>query len=220
MSDNLTPEEVKAKHLEGMPETLGKLYHELTEQTAWLHIKWNDFKRLFATDQETVDLLNEAAPAFAHNLQRMMWEDVLLHLCRITDRSNRTLRIQRLAASISDPELKSQVQQKVKEAEKRAEFARDWRNRKLAHQEMPPLGGQKAKSLAKATRKMAESALASIGDALNLVEWHFFGGTVCYQMAIGPLGGVESLLARLKDGVAVRREKMDQLRAIVDRSGE
>lgn len=217
MAKNLTAEEVRAKHLEAMPEPLGELYHELHNQTVWLHIKWNDFKKLFATDQETVDLLNEAAPAFAHNLQRMMWEDVLLHLCRITDRRRGTLKIQRLVAYISDPELKKWVKEKAGEAVKRAEFARDWRHRRIAHQEAPPLDGQPIKPLAKATRELVEAALASIGDTLNLIQAHFFdGGSVLYEMSIEPLGGVESLLSCLKKGVGVQREEMENMKAIVE----
>jgi hypothetical protein len=97
------------------------------------------------TSQERVDLLNAAAPAFFHELQRMIWEDVLLHLCRITDpiktMGHDNLTIMRLPNAIPDLALRAVVKPLVDDAGQKTQFARDWRNRRLAHQELPASRG-------------------------------------------------------------------------------
>ena len=85
MGETLSPEQVRDRSVAAMPTPLGEIHYALHNEVAWLHLKWKDFRALFGRDQETIDLLNAAAPAFFHALQRMMWEDVLLHLCRLTD---------------------------------------------------------------------------------------------------------------------------------------
>jgi hypothetical protein len=52
-----------------MGSPLGEIYHSLGDEVAWLHLKWNAFHELFV-DRDTVALLNSAAPAFFHDLQR------------------------------------------------------------------------------------------------------------------------------------------------------
>ncbi len=216
MAENLTADKVRSKYIAAMPEHLGDLYYELYNQAAWIHFKWMDFCRLYARDQETVDLVNEEAPAFFHNLQRMMWEDVLLHLCRITDppksAGKDTLTIRRIASLSPDPAVREQIEALTKDAEMKTKFARDWRNRRLAHRELPPSAGGVAEPLGLASREQVDAALASIRDTLNFVERHFMGTEVWYERSIGSLGGIESLLSCLKDGVDARRAELEVLR--------
>jgi AbiU2 len=80
MGETLTAEQVRSEAIAAMGSPLGETYHSLSDEVAWLHLKWNDFRELFA-NRDTVDLLNSAAPAYFHELQRQTWEDVLLHLC-------------------------------------------------------------------------------------------------------------------------------------------
>ena len=82
----LTGDEVLNEAITAMGSPLGDVYHALGDEVAWLHLKWNDFRELFA-DSDLVDVLNSAAPTFFHDLQRLSWEDLLMHLCRVTDRT-------------------------------------------------------------------------------------------------------------------------------------
>jgi hypothetical protein len=95
----------------------------------------------------------------------------------------------------------------VDAADQRTRFARDWRNRRLAHTELPPLFGEIQQPLAPASRQDVENALAAIRDVMNSVSRSCGQGTVGYEHSIGPLGGVENLLARLCDGVESRRQR-------------
>ena len=146
MSGNLSANEIQEQTIAAMGKPLGELHYALQSRGSchgciW---KWFDFRALFAS-KETIDLLNRAAPTFFSNLQRMMWEDALLHLCRLTDppksAGKDTLTIRQLPLLIADLDLQIEVKRLAAEAKNATEFARDWRNRRLAHKELPPLDG-------------------------------------------------------------------------------
>jgi HEPN superfamily AbiU2-like protein len=107
MGDTLTAEQVREKTLAAMPAPLGQVHYSLSNEVASLHLKWNDFRALFA-DRHTTDVLNSSAPMFFHDLQSMMWEDLLLHLCRVTDRPrsgrHEHLSVRALPSLVSDEE--------------------------------------------------------------------------------------------------------------------
>jgi hypothetical protein len=77
MGETLTAENVRHEAIAAMGSQLGEIYHSLSDQVSWLHLKWDTLCELFA-NRETVDLLNSAAPAFFHELQRQMREDIFL----------------------------------------------------------------------------------------------------------------------------------------------
>src|SRR4030095_7611026 len=52
---------------------------------AEIHLKWNEYVRLFGTDEERINLLTQTAPAFFAVVDRVLWDDVLLHICRLTE---------------------------------------------------------------------------------------------------------------------------------------
>ena len=147
--------------------------------------------------------MNSAAPAYFHELQRQTWEDVLLHLCRVTDpplsagKSNLTLR--RLPDLVSDQMLRTNMQALVDDAVKKTSFARDWRNRRLAHTEL-----NRSLPLASASRKHVEDAMAAIRLVVNQIEQRYLNKTVSYEGTIPDLGGVASLITVLRKGVEAR----------------
>jgi len=207
-----TAEEVRARCIAAMPDPLGALYFELRNQLVWLHLKWSSFCDLFAKDRTTIDLLNEAAPDFFGNLQRMMWEDVLMHLCRLTDpvksAGKDTLTVQRISELVPEQQLSEKVAAYAANARERTQFARDWRNRRLAHRELPPLNGETHTPLARASRQHVEDALKGLRQTMNSVSEHYLGASTAYEHSIEALGGVASLLTRLRAGVEARRTRI------------
>lgn len=185
-----------------IPDPPGQLYNLLYDEVRWLHLKWKDYCALFASSPERVMLLNRAAPDFFGNLQRMMWEDVALHLCRLTDppksMGHDNLTLQRFPKVISDPKFRSQVQVSVDSAKQKTKFARDWRNRRMAHTELPH---SKAKPLEIANLQKIEDALEKIRSVMNCVELHYQDSKVSYHLSVEALGGVESLMRILEKGV-------------------
>ncbi len=207
MGETLTAEEVRNEAIAAMGSPLGDIYHSLSDEVSWLHLKWNDFRELFA-NRETVELLNSAAPAYFHELQRQTWEDVLLHLCRVTDpplsAGKPTLTVRRLPDLVPDQLLSVELLALVNDAVQKTMFARDWRNRRLAHKEL-----NRSQPLASASRKHVEDALVAIRMVINRLEQPYLNKTVSYEHTIPDLGGVASLIAVLRKGVDARRAERE-----------
>ena len=102
---------------------------------------------------------------------------------------------------------RTKVDGSVADAVDKIKFARDWRNRRLAHRELPPLDGKPPKPLAKASRKHVEDALGSIRAAMNHVESHYEKSTTGYEYAIEPSGSVSALVHYLERGLQSQRRE-------------
>src|SRR5207249_7581748 len=109
------------------------------QEIAWIHSKWAEYVVLYGTKESRVTLLNQAAPRFARLIQDTLWEDVVLHIARLTDppksMGKHNLSVQSLSEHVSDPATRHKVEQLVAQAIARSEFCRDWRNRRLAHRD-------------------------------------------------------------------------------------
>jgi len=214
MTESHSANEVRAQYDAALPQPLVALLYGLEKELMWLHLKWYDFRKLYANTQETITLLNAAAPDFFYNLHYMMWDDVLLHLCRITDKTKvsgkKTLTVRSISTHIPDETFSKTVEAQVTDACEKTKFARDRRNRRIAHCELPPLKGEMHKPLAGASRKKVEDALTSLRNTMNIVEYRYCGKKVRYEHSIEALGGVESLLSRLQLGVDTRRVELER----------
>ncbi len=160
-----------------MGSDLGPLCCELRDDFDWLRRKWSNFQELFGKGQERIDLLNMVASNFFYFLHRLFFEDAMLHLCRLTDpprmRDRETLTVMALTDTVPDPALKASVEAKTKEVREDCEFARKWRNRRLAHTDLGTLREGHALALPSVDSAKIETALKSIDDLLTLVEDHY-----------------------------------------------
>ena len=211
MGADLSPEEVRAATLEAMGSPLGELYDILSNQVTWVHLKWKEHRILFGTSQERIDFLNVAAPAFFADLQDTLWNDVLLHLCRLTDPEKsvgkRNLTIECLPPLISDAALHAKVEGLLKHAKEKTTFAREWRNRRLAHRKFPAAITADLESLTPGSRHDVEEALAAIRSVMNCIEVHYMKSSVLYEHSIEALGSVDALLRCLEKGVEEKRRR-------------
>lgn len=160
MSITRTPSEAKARNVAAMGEELGTLYSALWQEVAVIHSKWAQFVILFGTKPERVKLLNKAAPSFFRLVQDTLWENVILHIARLTDsprslgKSN--LSIKRLSALVPDPALRTNLDALVSACVSSAEFSRDWRNRHLAHRDLDRATSDVADPLAPVSRAKSQ----------------------------------------------------------------
>jgi len=166
-----------------MGPDLGSLCHDLRKEVDWLHDKWSMFRELFSKSPERLDLLNTVASNFFYSLHKLLFEDAMLHLCRLTDPAETRIRVGKkitvrknltvmgLADAISDPVLKARVGTDAKHAKKDCEFARELRNQQLAHTDLETFrnGGSGLRVLS----KHVEDAIKSIRAPLNSIEEHY-----------------------------------------------
>jgi hypothetical protein len=211
-----TPQEARAEHIRIMGEDLGSLYDALWQEVAGLYGKWSEYVALFGTRESRVDLLNQAAPSFFRIVQDSLWEDVLLHIARLTDppksagKSNLT--VQRLTSAIDYPDTKLAVAELISKAQLDSEFCRDWRNRHLAHRDLHLALTCTAEPLQPASREKVDAALQAIAGVLNAVASRYLDSTTFFDVDSEPDGAL-SLLHVLDGGLKAKRARRERIKS-------
>ena len=213
-----TPEEVEQAYVNSMGPELGLLFHELSNECSLLHWKWGEYVILFVSKPERIDLLNEAAGPFFRLVQDNLWEGILLHIARLTDpeksAGKKNLTLHRLPIP-GVPNAKARID----ECSENAKFARDWRNRHIAHRDLGIALGEKAEPLPPASQQAVQKCLDSIAKVLNEVEFHYCHSTFQYELT-SPLPNAESLLYVLRDGIEAERARRERLKSGIREPGD
>jgi hypothetical protein len=194
-------DEVHANYVSLMGVELGSVFASLHRKLIELHIVWQQYRQLFGTDEETVALLNRTAGLFFKVTQDEIWNSVLLGISRMTDppesRGKKNLTINSLPLLINDPTLKQELQDLCRAALDDAAFAREHRNKRIAHQDHGYATNQAANPLNGISRERVESMLASIGKVMNRLNLHFNDGTTFYEDFIDQ-SGARVLVSKLR----------------------
>ena len=194
-------EEVRADYVSAMGENLGSVFFELHRKLVELHILWQQYRQLFGSEPETVYLLNRTAGLFFMIVQDEIWDSVLLGISRMTDpprngrRKNLTLRS--LPEMISDPTLRDKVIALCDSAVSEASFAREHRNKRIAHQDHDYLSDNAANPLNGISRERVEAMLAALRAVLNYLNAHFCDRTTMYEMFVDD-SGAKLLIQKLR----------------------
>lgn len=205
----LTAEQARARSVRAMGQELGETYEALWQEIVWLHSKWAEYAALYGTKESRVTLLNRAAPRFARLLQDTLWEDVVLHIARLTDppksAGKHNLTVQRLATHLGDSATRTKVEGLVARAIEQAEFCRDWRNRHLAHRDLHLALARGAEPPKAGSRQSVREVLQTLGQILDAVSSRYIGSTTYFELDTDA-GGALSLLCVLDDGLKMERD--------------
>ena len=217
MSGESSSDEIKRDYVAKMGDQLGPLYYFLWSECTVLHIDWMEFKELFGTSEDRLALLNERTGSFFGMCQRIFWDMTLLRIARLMDPARSSGKNKENASLpalelLVDQSIRSRLKALVEEARVRCSFAKDWRNRRIAHRDLLVALRAPSTQLASASRSSVDEALASISAALNIVEFHYCGATVAYEHSISSVHGAKSLLLTIRDGVEARRRAKERLR--------
>jgi hypothetical protein len=203
--------EIRADYMSTMGEELGANFCELYRKLVELHIIWQQYLQLFGHNEETVHLLNRTAGLFFMIVQDELWDSVLLRISRMTEpskmRKNKNLTIQSLPPLITDLALRTEVQSLCNKAFESAKFAREHRNKRIAHQDHNYLSNQGPDPLSGISRDHVEEMLAALRATLNRIDKHFRDNTVLYEKFVDESGArllIHKLrkLERIQDGAA------------------
>ena len=214
MASDKSAEQVREEHVRVLGHALGSVFHALYDEVTWLHVKWKQYKILYDS-RESVDLLNQTAGFFFYVIQRTMWEDLVLHVARLSDpprsMGKDNLTLLRLADAITDPTLAQDVRALVEIAKSQSSFARDWRNRRLAHHDLSLTLGGNVKPLPGISRDKMEHALSAIRAVLNKVELHHWNSEVAFEIFVAH-DDAETLSYYLKVAVSTEYQRQERLR--------
>lgn len=188
MTTQQTPGQVKEHYSRVLGPEWGAVFHELVRELLWAKSKWDEYLTLFAVSSKRVALLNSLARWFWWNVQTVMWDDVLLHIARLTEKSEKNLTIRRLPKMCKDKEIQDHLAARIDgadsatqfardlaaridDADSATRFARDWRHRRIAHRDLKTtLKVERSRPLAPARKADVESALQSIHAVLNVIR--------------------------------------------------
>ncbi len=214
MSGSLSDDEMKKRHVDSMGEELGPFFHALWKDVRSIHTKWSQYVELFGTKPSRVALLNEAAGVFFGDVQELLFDDVLLHISRLTDKPKSCgkpcLTVKRLADLIADAGLKDTITTLVTDSEDKAKFSRDWRNRRIAHTDLDLALEGNVAPLEPATRQKVSTALNAIARVLNAVDGHYSDSETNFNGLPSPRGPL-ALLCVLDAGLQAEKERQARI---------
>jgi len=197
----ISAEEKRNLCIQDMGPVLGAMYCDLNDHLLEILLVWRQYEQLFAVDQQTVQLLNNSAPAFFGVVQAQLWDSVMLGISRLTDRpvsfGNKTLSIQALPDLINDVQVKAAVENAIRQAISDAEFARAHRNKRIAHNDLVHVQDSAGNALPGASRAKIEAGLKSIITVLEILNGHYRESTMLYDDMISD-GGAARLVYLLR----------------------
>lgn len=167
------PEEVLARYTAALGDEFGTAYYQILSEWSDLWLTWRQFENLFGHGPERVELMNRAGASFFYRVDRLFFESVALAVCRLSDpiksagKSNLTIRLFEKYMDTNDR--KAKMQELLNEVISSTEFARDWRNRKISHNDYALKIGA-AEPLQKASRNSMNAAIASLHLTLAYVS--------------------------------------------------
>jgi len=215
MGEYRTAEEVEQHYRKILGDEFGPIFHAIYNQLSWLYIKWEQYVEVYGTKPSRIDLINTTAPLFFRVVQDSLFEDIIIHIARLTDPPKSVgkpnLSIRQFPNLIKDDDLRSNIEQKIDETLKLVSFCRDWRNRRIAHNDLQIALKDGANPLESASRKKVRDALESISSVLNEISVYYFDSTILFGETSSP-GGALSLLHIIHDGLTARKERRERIK--------
>lgn len=208
----LSVEEVRSQCLDAMGQKLGAMYCDLNDHLLDVLLLWKQYEQLFGVNQETVQVLNISAPTFFGVIQAQLWDAVMLGMSRLTDSPNnaqqKNLSIRAIPPLIRDLGVRARMNEAVAAALVDTKFARDHRNKRIAHIDLLHVQNRAANPLPSGSRDKIKAGLDSICVALEILNGHYRESTMLYDDLIFD-GGAGSVVSLLRGGLKHRECEVD-----------
>ena len=185
MGYHKSAEEIEKEYLQAFGEDIGQICYALNNEVTWLHVKWLEYKKLYANSKKRIDLLNSTAAFFFGLIQDILWKDILLHIARLADKPKQgnyaNLTILCLSNITFDKCHGSKLDVLIEDAKKQSCFARTLRNKLIAHKDLSEATDKKADPLPDVSRQNVENILRCFRDIMNQLHISYFGAETCYE---------------------------------------
>jgi hypothetical protein len=147
-----------------------------------------------------------AAPGFFHLVQDSWWDDLLLGISRITDDRTDVVTVMRLPKLVKVA-IRTDVTARVHAVTATTAFARDHRNRMIAHWNLDLALGNPCTALTPHGKTDLDRALRAIDDLLYFIDNNYTStGPTAYEH-LDMLGGAASVLDIVERGLKHRDEQ-------------
>jgi hypothetical protein len=179
--------------------TFKELLEAIDNKMFMLQATWKIYHQLYGTRQERLDLLNTWVPDFAGIVQRVLWDSVILGICRLCDPpvhlGNKNLTLKRLVDSLDPKPDASQAvyfDAQLAKVKALAQALHKHRHKRLAHSDLKSAMAA-ADILPGVSRQTIEDVLKSIRALLNKINLDYFNNEVAYEF-VGLRGDGDCLI--------------------------
>lgn len=208
----MTPDELPDDDVAVLGQAYGTAYYHARQELWRVSSNWDRYETLFGS-KERVEILNSSSGNFWHAMQGMMHEYVLLGICRLTDPVGRgdrkNLSVARLL-EVDPTDEKEQLSKLVEAAIRSAGFARTWRDKRIAHNDLAHALGDASK-IEPSTGLKVSAAIMAIHRVLKWIQARYFNGDL-FLIDIADNDANELLIA-LARAKWVRDQEMADLSA-------
>lgn len=193
------------QHADKLGREFSMIFHSLYNGWGSCLVRYKEFRELFG-DSDRVKLLNAIGSGLFWDVQQLSWSDLMLHLTRLTDPPSsgkeKNLTIRRLPDLCEDRYLRDEVCGLVDKAVRAAEFARDWRNRRISHSDLELAIDPSAKPLATADLTKVKATLDAVHAVLNTISVRLLGTGIHNDVVVTPRArAFAAYLKQLADSV-------------------
>ena len=197
-------EEAKQKLIDELGEDFGNDLNYLKDSYLNMRVSWRFYRSLFGNNKETIDLLNSVSGIFFRYIEQALFEQTILGLCRLTDpieigkgaKAKKNLTYRMLEEYLPEGYICAVYVEKLEAVKELGAFARDWRNRRIAHSDYQVIRGES--ELDEASRKSVQNLLDAIGDLLQFIYQHILHSDILLETTL-PLSDEITFLEHLYD---------------------
>ncbi len=124
---------------------------------------------------------------------------------------HRQLTVRQLPRLLTGDPRRHRIQPLIDAACTASDFARDWRNRHIAHRSLDRAIDSSAPDLEFASRELVERAIRALDNLFQEIQRAYFNSTLGFA-DIGSDGDADALLYVLFDGVLAREARAERFR--------
>ena len=186
---------------------LGARYFELRNQVIHVHMHWAMITELVKGKERRTLLISTGGPFFME-VHRVFVDDVILRLSRLTDPAQqgrerqKNLSLYALLDDISDPSLKSKIQNLIEKAKKKIAPLKEHRHKRIAHFDLNVALNYPSFSLPLINDQSVDEALAAVGEVLGQLLDEYEGTSTIHEwVPLDTVSKIEGLLYYLEDGL-------------------
>lgn len=203
-----TAEDIRQRVIDRLGSEFGDYFFHLDQSVIGLVSLWDLYRSLFGTNKERVDLLNQASGYVTRAIQDSLHERIILGVCQISDpydsRGRKNVTVLGLPKFLPEPEHCIAMVPMIDAVKASTSFARDLRNKMIAHSDLEAVTGSYAVDYS--TRERIVAAIQSIIVPLRYVHVEYFGTSQLYH-AIHPLPDAVGFLRCIYIGAKRLEEK-------------
>ncbi len=205
MTRNLSPDETLKEYQKVFPGQTGDLFYYLWTDVANLHLDWRNYRILYGTSVERIDLLNQTASSFFSRTEITLRHDILIRIMRLIDsaktfgKDNASIRklINDLHGDLDEAVYQS-VEKDYQDIKSATENMKLLRDKKIAHADFSVALKYNPEPFQGISRANVEAVLEIIRKIMNKIEMHYRRATTVFESPITASGNAESLVFMLE----------------------